>query len=258
MRVALRKLTISGCLLLALAACQPTSTVETAQGSVSSSGLRDHLTINSGNLPPARIGRDGSLRIDGQPIALSPVQQQLVRDYYAQLDGISQAGIEVGKQGAALAGKAASEAVKGILSGNSDAVGEKIEAETSKIETAALQLCDHLAGLRAAQDALGRQVPQFQPYAHIHATDVDDCRDKSTRTGLTDAERARKQTEVRQEIRQGIRQALRGGVRTAAATVKAAADDDSGAGSGAAATADAAADRAAVAETKADNTATAH
>lgn len=161
-------------LTLLLAACGPQTTVNTDTGNIA----RDpdgSLTLQADGQPPARISANGELTIDGKAIALTPAQRQLAVAYYGELEGITQAGIEVGKQGAKLAGKAVGEAISGVMSGDTSDMDARIEAEAKKIEVEAKKICTHLGGLRDAQDALAAQVPQFRPYANLDQQDIDDC-----------------------------------------------------------------------------------
>jgi len=161
-------------LVLMLAACKPDTTVNTETGTVVRQG-NGELTLRSEGVPNATIKSNGDLAIDGKAVALNAQQRALTVAYYQQLDGITQAGIAIGKQGADLAGKAVGEAVRGVLAGDPDAIGSKVEAEAKKLEAQAKQICTHLSGLRAAQDALAAQLPEFKPYANIDQNDVDDC-----------------------------------------------------------------------------------
>ncbi|HVK50128.1 MAG TPA: DUF2884 family protein [Pseudoxanthomonas sp.] len=161
-------------LVLALAACKPETSVNSDNGTISYQG-HGVLTLQSDGAPKATIAANGDLTVGGKPVALTPQQRQLSVAFYQELDGITQAGIAIGKQGAQLAGKAVGEAVRGVLGGDTDSIGTRVEAEAKKMEAQAKQICTHLSGLRAAQDALAAQVPEFQPYANIDQHDVDDC-----------------------------------------------------------------------------------
>jgi hypothetical protein len=101
-----------------------------------------------------------------------------MRGYYAQLQAVAKQGIEIGTKGAAFGAHAAGEALKGVLSGNPDQIGEKIEAEAEAdtFKQHALQICDRLVGLRTAQDAAASLIPAFAPYASLTQHDVEDCR----------------------------------------------------------------------------------
>lgn len=156
-----------------LAACQPQASVDTGSGKISSLG--DSLTLQASGYPKARINAAGDLIIDGKTVALNAQQRALVTAYHHELQGVALAGMEIGKQGAKVAGKAVGAAIGGILSGNTDDIDAKVRAETDKIEAEARRLCSHLTGVRTAQDALAAQVPQFRPYANLDQQDIDDC-----------------------------------------------------------------------------------
>lgn len=167
------KFLLTATALLALAACKPQTSIDTEAGRIS--GGNGLLTIDANGHPKAQVSAGGDLIIDGKPVKLSPAQRKLVSAYYGELHGIAQAGIAVGKQGAAMAGKAVGAAISGVLSGDTDGIDAKVEAEAKKIEAQAKQICGHLAGLRTAQDALAAQVPAFQPYANLDQKEIDDC-----------------------------------------------------------------------------------
>ncbi|HBK46496.1 MAG TPA: DUF2884 domain-containing protein [Xanthomonadaceae bacterium] len=135
------------------------------------------IVLKSEGLPSATITEQGELLIGGKPVQLTDAQRRLTLEYRTQLQAITRQGIEVGKQGAALGVQAAGEALKGVFSGNTDKIGEKVEAEAEKIKQQALKICDHLDSLKQAQDALAGQVPAFRPYAALDAHSVSDCRD---------------------------------------------------------------------------------
>ncbi|KFA25521.1 hypothetical protein KWS_0119910, partial [Xanthomonas vasicola pv. musacearum NCPPB 4384] len=61
-------------------------------------------------------------------------------------------------------------------SGNSDQIGDKIQAQADTFKNSAMQICDQLASLRTAQDAAAQLVPAFAPYSSLTQHDIDDCR----------------------------------------------------------------------------------
>ncbi|MET0581947.1 MAG: DUF2884 family protein [Pseudoxanthomonas sp.] len=170
----------SSLLALALAAlvagCNPGTHVSTEKGNVTSNGKV--ITLRADGQPDARISADGELIIDGKKIAVNPTQRALLQTYRSEMNAMTQDGIAIGKQGAALAGTAVSEAIKGAMRGDGDQIDAKIEAEAEKIEQQAMQLCRRLVTIKASQDALAEQLPQFKPYATIDVADVDDCGSK--------------------------------------------------------------------------------
>lgn len=156
-----------------LCACGPQTNVSTDSGHVISDGKR--ITLRADGQPEAQISAAGEFSVDGKPVSVTPAQRDLLQTYHRELNGMTADGIAIGKQGAALAGKAVTEAIKGAINGDGDQIDAKIEADTKKIEQQALQLCKRLVTIKAAQDSLARQLPAFKPYATIDVHDVDDC-----------------------------------------------------------------------------------
>ncbi|QBG94076.1 DUF2884 family protein [Xanthomonas oryzae] len=134
------------------------------------------LTLKREGLPAATIGADGALSIDGKPVDLNKAQHKAMRDYSVQVQGVAKKGIAIGTQGAAFGAHAAGEAIKGVLGGNADQIGNKIEAEADTFKNKAMQICDQLATLRTAQDAAAQLVQAFAPYSSLTQNDIDDCR----------------------------------------------------------------------------------
>lgn len=161
-------------LILALTGCKPDrSTVAEDIGA----GLRGKdITLSATGAPKARITADGDLVIGGKKIDTDAEQRALLLAYRKEMEGIAQQGAEIGMQGAALGGKAAKEAIKGVFGGNPDAVGQNIEAEAQKLQQEAMKICERVATLKQAQDALAAKLPEFQPYANIDEKEAEDCR----------------------------------------------------------------------------------
>lgn len=136
---------------------------------------RETFSFNVDGLPTAKITAQGDLLIGGVAVATTPEQKAIAQAYRAEIHGVTQAGIGLGVQGADLAGKAVSEAIKGVFSGNPDQIEQRIEQEAEGIKGAAKQLCDRLPALKAAQDKLAAAVPEFKPYARMDDSDVKDC-----------------------------------------------------------------------------------
>ena len=137
---------------------------------------KENFSISTDGMPKAEITPQGELLIEGKPVTTTPEQQALAKAYREQLTAIAQAGIGIGVQGADLAGKAVSEAIKGVFTGNPDQIEQRIEKQAEGIKGAAKQLCDRLPALKAAQDKLAAAVPEFKPYARMEDSDVKDCR----------------------------------------------------------------------------------
>ena len=124
----------------------------------------------------------GDLLINGASIPLTDSQRAITLRYRTQMLGIAEAGIDIGVQGANLGAKAAGEAIKGIFSGNSDKIEERINAEADKIKASAVKLCDQLPAMMATQQQLAAAVPEFKPYAKMDQSDIDDCRNGNSQS----------------------------------------------------------------------------
>lgn len=144
-----------------------------------------NLDISNGDLQPkAEITPQGDLLIAGKPVPLSAAQRQEVLAYRGQLVAIAQQGIAVGRQGATLGVNAASEAIAGAFSGQSEQqIRQRVAAQTSGIRAAAGKICDALPALMASQQKLAVDVPAFRPYATTTQHDIDDCRKNAMRDG---------------------------------------------------------------------------
>ncbi|MBW8312837.1 MAG: YggN family protein [Rhizobium sp.] len=176
--------------LLALAGCggspePPAESGKTGMAAVSEKAMgelreelaNENLSLHDGDgtAPKAEISPAGDLIIDGQPVPLDAAQRKLVLDYRAQLAGVAEAGAEVGLQAAGLATRALAETAKGLVSGDTASIEERMKDQAKDIEGTAKQLCDRLPALYASQQALRQAVPQFEPYAQMDETDVEDC-----------------------------------------------------------------------------------
>lgn len=157
-----------------LCACNPGATVVTGNGNVIKANDKS-VTLRTDGLPNAEITAAGDLSIDGKAVAVNASQRALLQTYHREMNAMTADGIAIGKQGASLAGKAVTEAIKGAISGKTDDVDSKVEAETKKIEQQAMQLCKRLVTIKASQDALATSLPEFKPYATLDQSDVDDC-----------------------------------------------------------------------------------
>jgi len=170
--------TVVAAALLLTAACDRIGThVQNANGSVVAPFAGNQIVFKPNNAPEARMDAQGHLSIDGKEVALTPAQRQLVLDFHREYSQLGKDGMAIGAQGAAIAGKAITAAIKdGLSSGHGSSTEATVEAETRKIQAQALKLCDRLATIRTLQQSLAQSLPQFQPYAVLAVGDVEDCR----------------------------------------------------------------------------------
>jgi len=136
---------------------------------------KGNIKISSDKQPRAEITPDGRFLIAGKEVKTTPAQRRQLLDYRGHIAGIAQDGMEIGVAGAKLGANAASEAIKGVFSGDTDGIEKRINAEAEKLEAQAKQLCNRLPAMLASQQALARDLPAFQPYASMDQSDIDDC-----------------------------------------------------------------------------------
>ena len=136
---------------------------------------KENIDISATGYPNAEISPAGELLIDGKAIAVNAEQKALLIEYRQHIVKVAEAGIGVGLEGADLAGKALTEAIKGIFSGNPDQIEKKIETEAESIRISAGKLCALLPAMKVTQDKLAAALPEFRPYATMDDSDVEDC-----------------------------------------------------------------------------------
>lgn len=137
--------------------------------------VNGHESKRGDNLPKAEITPQGDLLIEGKQVAVDAAQRKLLLDYRNHIIAVAEAGMAIGVKGADLAGKAISETIGGLISGDTDGIEKKIEAEASKIEADAMKLCAQLPPMLATQQQLAASLPAFKPYATMTEEDIDDC-----------------------------------------------------------------------------------
>lgn len=148
-----------------------------------------NISVSEGasTLPKADITPQGDLLIGGKPITIDDKQRALLLQHRANVTAVALAGMEIGVQGADLGMRAASEAIKGIFSGNTDDIEKKIEAEAEKMKLSAAKLCEKLPPLKDSQQALAAAIPEFKPYANMDQSDIDGCMDDASPAASYDA-----------------------------------------------------------------------
>jgi hypothetical protein len=180
-----------------------------------------HINVNGhqidssdSNEPRAEITPQGDLLIAGKPVAVTPGQRALLLQYRGEIIDVASAGMDIGKQGVGMAGKAVSTAIAGIFNGKSDEAEREMEAEGKRIEAAAMQLCQRLQPMLQTQQQLAASLPAFQPYAKLTQSDIDDCLKHDDRHSTDPGQQAQVQAEIRHQVRDRIRDSIRSAVRT--------------------------------------------
>jgi hypothetical protein len=134
-----------------------------------------NIDLRADGQPKAEITPNGDFLIGGKAVTLSAGQKALMLEYRQHMAKLANAGIDVGIQGADLAGKAVVEAISGVLSGDTDHIDQKIEGEAEGIRQSAQTLCELLPAMKVTQDKLAAALPEFKPYATMDDGDVEDC-----------------------------------------------------------------------------------
>jgi hypothetical protein len=173
-------------------------------------GRRFHLGGDK-DVTDASITPDGELLINGKQIAVTPAQRELLLAYRKDIIAVAEAGMAVGVKGADLAGKAVLETLSGLMHGEADQAGKRIEAEGHKLEVEAMKICDLLPHMLATQEKLATALPAFKPYASMTQEDVDEC-GKEVRKSLAGGDDATR-AEIREEIRANVKESVRAAVR---------------------------------------------
>ncbi|MGV8958798.1 MAG: hypothetical protein ACOH1V_00160 [Stenotrophomonas sp.] len=134
-----------------------------------------NISISGEGAEKAEISPSGELLIGGKPVAIDDAQRKLLLEYRGQVIKVAETGMDIGVQGANLGVKAAGEAIKGIFSGNTDGVEQRVNEEARKIEASAKQICEQMPAMRDTQQALAASLPAFRPYARMDQSDIDEC-----------------------------------------------------------------------------------
>ncbi len=122
----------------------------------------------------------GDFIVDGKPVPVTPQQRALLLDYRSHVVDVANAGMQIGQHSAELATQAVTESLKSVFTGGSEGdIEEKVKAQTTKVEAAALQLCNALPGMMESQNRLAAALPEFKPYANLTQSDIDECRDEA-------------------------------------------------------------------------------
>jgi len=143
---------------------------EIAEGNIS---INNHGTGGK----RVEISPKGDLIIDGQPLPVTPQQRALLLEYRGHVVEVANAGMTIGLQSADLATHAVTESLKSVFTGGSDDdIERNVKAQASKVEDAALALCNALPGMMESQNRLAAALPEFKAYANMTQSDIDECR----------------------------------------------------------------------------------
>jgi hypothetical protein len=134
-----------------------------------------YIAVHAPGRPDADISAAGGLSIEGNNVAVTDAQRDLLKHYYTSAFALRDHGIATGKAGAKVASTAISSVVKGLSSGNTSNIDSEVNASAAKVEAVAENICLDLQQIQVTQDALASQLDAFRPYAVIKGNKVDDC-----------------------------------------------------------------------------------
>lgn len=139
-----------------------------------------HVTLHAHGARDATLADDGQFAIGGQPVALTPAQQSLLKDYHAGIMTMVHDAAATGAAGMATAATALGAVATGLASGDTKSIDAKVDAKADQTQAAAMRVCADLAALRDKQGAIVAQLPAFAPYATISADEASACTDDKT------------------------------------------------------------------------------
>ncbi len=156
--------------------------VDSDGGSISMA--RNKLVVKVKGNADAKVASDGGLSIDGTPVAVSDDGRQALKDYYSQGKAVVDQGKAMGKEGVYFAFNTMGNVFASLLTGSEREADKRVEKDARDFQNRAEALCASLDALRQAQDAAGKAVPEFVPYAGVvTAKSVDDC-NQDARNGV--------------------------------------------------------------------------
>jgi len=147
-----------------------------------------NISVNNSGTHDKRveISPKGDLIIDGQAIPVTPQQRTLLLEYRGHVIKVADAGMTIGMHSADLATQAVTQSIKSVLTGGSDDdIERNVRSQASKVEDAAMALCDALPGMMESQNRLAAAMPEFKPYANMTQSDIDECRSDAKHKGET-------------------------------------------------------------------------
>ena len=134
-----------------------------------------HVAVHARGAADAVVSVEGVLTIDGRSVTLTTPQQESLKRYYAGVVALHKDAIATGKAGMRTAGKAIGSVVSGLVNGDTDKIGDKVDAEAAKVDAAAMTVCRDLSVIQAEQVFIAGQLEAFRPYAVIDSRAVADC-----------------------------------------------------------------------------------
>lgn len=126
----------------------------------------------------ARVGPDGSLLIGELPVDVSPEGLAALKAYNAAAFAMKTHALALGRAGAGFGVDTVGSVLRGLFSGDLDAVGARARHGAHALVAEARELCTRMAAMQVAQQSAAAAVPAFVPYAVLDAEQVRECREE--------------------------------------------------------------------------------
>lgn len=128
-------------------------------------------------LPKAEISPNGDFLIDGKALTIDAAQRRELLAYRGLIIEIAKTGIDLGERSAQAALDSVDQGLFHLLlSAMTGSLERRIEKQVQEtIQPLALQLCRRMPEVRASQQRLATQLPQFRPYATLEDEDGKHC-----------------------------------------------------------------------------------
>lgn len=129
------------------------------------------------SLPAAQITPKGDFLVDGKAVAINLQQRQQLLDYRGQVIELARVGIDGGELAAMAALDATDVSLFSLIVGGlSGSLERRVEASVKQhVEPLVRQICQRLPQVLESQQQLATSLPQFQPYATLERSDIDEC-----------------------------------------------------------------------------------
>lgn len=137
------------------------------------------VVLHASNGTDATLLPDGQFLVAGNPIALTPAQQALLKDYHAGVRTLARDVAATAAAGTATAVAALAAVASSFVDGDSDKAEAGIDGPAARTQATALQACADLAALHEQQQTIAAQLPAFRPYARIDMDSVQGCKEQT-------------------------------------------------------------------------------
>ncbi len=140
---------------------------------------RDVVIAPAGR-PVARVDSRGGFTIGGRPVAATPLQREELASYNRAAYAMVDSSVAVGTAGVAMAGSVIGTVFRHLLTGNSQDLQSKTDAETRVLRRKVVALCRQLTEMDQYQNAVAATMPAFRPYAVLKSDAVNHCQGEAT------------------------------------------------------------------------------